>query len=267
VASLFALALGEAGIAEGSRVLAITFLTIAMTVTLQGLTAAPMSRLLGLHSLAGKGVVIVGAGPLALGLAQVLRERGRPVMIVDRNPHLVDHARFLGFEAREGNALDENVLEDADVDEAETLVAVTTNGEVNALAAHLAHDAFGVARSYPALGHPSRGAGPRLLERVGGRIAFGRPIDVRAWDEALARGEAEFVVYTVPASADGDLRPAALPDAMIAIARRRGESVEVTHAEQRWQSGDELTLLSRFGGSQSKSALDAIIGGRPAAQS
>jgi voltage-gated potassium channel Kch len=267
VASLFALALSEAGIAEGERVLAITFLTIAMTVTLQGLTAAPLSRLLGLHSLAGKGVVIVGAGSLALRLGQVLRERGRPVMMIDRNPQLVEHARFLGFDAIAGNALDENVLEDADVDEAETFVAVTTNAEVNALAAHLAHDAFGVARSYPALGHPSRGAGPRLLERVGGRIAFGRPIDVRAWDEALARGDADFVVYTVPAGADGDLRPAALPDAMIAIARHRGQSVEVTNAEQRWQGGDELILLSRFGEAQAKSALDAIIGSRAARES
>lgn len=267
VASLFALALSDAGIAEGERVLAITFLTIAMTVTLQGLTAAPFSRLLGLHSLAGKGVVIVGAGPLALRLAQVLRERGRPVMMLDRNPYLVEHARSLGFDAIAGNALDENVLEDADVDEAETFVAVTTNAEVNALAAHLAHDAFGVARSYPALGHPSRGAGPRLLERVGGRIAFGRPIDVRAWDEALARGEADFVVYTVPAGADGDLRPAALPAEMIAMARHRGQSVEVTNAEQRWQGGDELILLSRFREQEAISALDAIIGSPAAPQS
>lgn len=47
---------------------------------------------------------------------------------------------------------------------AETLVAATTDSEVNALAAHLARGAFGVARTFPVLGHPSRRAGPRLVD-------------------------------------------------------------------------------------------------------
>ena len=54
VASLFALELTEAGIVEGERMLAITFLTIAVTVTVQGLTAGPVARLLGLESLRGR---------------------------------------------------------------------------------------------------------------------------------------------------------------------------------------------------------------------
>jgi NhaP-type Na+/H+ or K+/H+ antiporter len=40
VASLFAVVLDEAGFAEGTRILAITFMAIAITVTLQGLTAS-----------------------------------------------------------------------------------------------------------------------------------------------------------------------------------------------------------------------------------
>jgi NhaP-type Na+/H+ and K+/H+ antiporter len=258
VASIFALVLSDAGFAEGERVLAITFLTIAMTVTLQGLTATPAARLLGLQSLAGRNVAIIGAGPLAIGLADVLRKRGRPVTLIDRNPALVEQARAHGLDAYEGNALDEAVLDDMDVDEAETMVAVTTNAEVNAFAAHLAHDVFGVAHSYPALGHPSRGAGPRLLERVGGRIAFGRPIDVRAWDHALERGEVAFVTYRIPSGASGNLKPSKLPDAMIAIARVRDGSVEVTHAEQRWRAGDEVILLSRFNEAQTVEALNGV---------
>ncbi|MFL5582498.1 MAG: cation:proton antiporter [Gemmatimonadaceae bacterium] len=259
VASLFALTLTEAGFAEGQRLLAIAFLTIAMTVTVQGLTAGPVSRLLGLESLAGRTAIVVGAGPLGLGVAAELRRRDRPVVLVDRNAALVEGARALGFEAREGNALDEGVLADAGADEAETVVAVTTNSEVNALAAHLAHDAFGVARAYPALGSPSRGAGPALLERVGGRLAFGRPVDVRALEIALGQGEARFLPYRVPASAGGARTHGArdLPEQIVPVARARGGSLEVVTPQLTWQGGDELVLLTLLGEDETYAVLDA----------
>jgi NhaP-type Na+/H+ or K+/H+ antiporter/Trk K+ transport system NAD-binding subunit len=266
VASLFALELTEAGFPEGQRVLAITFLVIALTVTLQGLTAAPIARLLGLESLAGSRVVIVGAGPLALGIADLLRRRGRPVALTDRNRALVEHARSLGLDAREGNALDEDVLAEAGGEEAETVLAVTTNSEVNALAAHLAHDALGVSRAYPALGHPSLGVGPRLLERVGGRIAFGRPVDVRDWDYALGSGAAEFVTYPVPRGRGDAFRSALLPEDVLPVARIRGGSIEIVNAELTWRAGDELVVLSRATPEETAALLDAAHGGVPAAR-
>ena len=268
VASLFALELGEAGFPEGQRVLAIVFLTIALTVTLQGLTATWVSRLLGLESLAGHRVVIVGAGPLALGIAELLQRHGRPVTLTDRNGALVAHAQSLGLDAREGNALDEAVLADAGIEEAETVLAVTTNSEVNVLAAHLAQDAFGVARAYPALGHPSLGVGPRLLERVGGRIAFGRPVDVREWEYALSSGAAAFTTYAVPRGRGGDpYRAAMLPDDLLAVARVREGSIELVNAELTWRAGDELVVLGRATPEETVAALDAAHGGAPAAAS
>ncbi|MGZ8470119.1 MAG: cation:proton antiporter domain-containing protein [Gemmatirosa sp.] len=244
VASLFAVVLDEAGFAEGTRILAITFMAIAITVTLQGLTAAAVARLLGLRSLAHQAVIVVGCGPLARGLAEVLQARGRAVTLVDHNAALVDEARAAGFDARLGNALDEDVLAELGAEEAATLVAVTTNSEVNALATHLAHDAFGVERTFPALGHPSRGAGPRLLERVGGRIAFGRPIDVRAWEASLEEGTANFVTYRVPPG--GPTRASELPEGTVPIARVHGELAEIVNADLTWRAGDELVLLSRL---------------------
>jgi NhaP-type Na+/H+ or K+/H+ antiporter/Trk K+ transport system NAD-binding subunit len=262
VASLFALVLGNAGYAEGDRILAITFLTIAITVTLHGLTAAPLARLLKLQSLAGRSVILVSAGPLALGLARVLQERNRPVAIVDRNRALVDEARRQGFRAIEGNALDELVLEEAGADEAETVIALTTNAEVNALVAHLAHDAFGITRAYPALGHPAHGAGPRLLERVGGRIAFGRPIEVQNWEEALRSGNADFFTFEIPPRAERELQPSALPDDMIGIARERDGSIELTSADQVWRRGDVVVVLSRLSPAETQAALANLAGPR-----
>ena len=258
VASLFAVVLDEAGFVEGTRVLAVTFMTIAITVTLQGLTAAPVARLLGLRSLAHQAAIVVGAGPLARALARVLQERGRAVTLVDRNAALVEAARAEGLDARVGNALDEDVLAELGAEEAATVVAVTTNSEVNALAAHLAHDAFGVERALPALGHPSRGAGPRLLQRVGGRIAFGRPLDVRAWDSSLEDGTATVGTYRVPAA--GPTSASQLPDAVVPIARVEGPLVEVVTADLTWRAGDELVLLSRLPEGAPESAIDAAAG-------
>lgn len=261
VASLFAVVLDEAGFVEGPRILAVTFMTIAITVTLQGLTASLVARLLGLRSLAHRAVIVVGAGPLARGLAEELQRHGRMVTLLDRNVALVEEARAQGLDAREGNALDEDVLAEVGAEEAATVVAVTTNSEVNALATHLAHDAFGVERTFPALGHPSRGAGPRLLERVGGRIAFGRPIDVRAWESSLAEGTAALVRYRVPPG--GPTRTSQLPESVVPVARVQGDLVEVVTADLSWRAGDELILLSRLPEEVTASVLDAAAARRP----
>ena len=158
VASLFAIELTDAGFPEGQRVLAITFLTIALTVTVQGLTAGPIARLLRLESLVGRRVIIVGAGPMALALASIFRQHDRPVAVIDRNHEMIERAREMGLEAVDGNALDEPVLAAAGADEAETVVAMTTNPEVNTLTAHLAQDAFGIHGAYPVLANPAHGA-------------------------------------------------------------------------------------------------------------
>jgi Trk K+ transport system NAD-binding subunit len=245
VASIFALTLQEAGIAEGSRLLAITFLTIALTVAIQGLTAARMARFLGLSSLMGRRVIIVGVGPLGRGLAAILRDHGRPVVLIDRNGAQVEHARTLGFDAVEGNALDESVLELAGGDEAETLVAVTSNPEVNTLAALLAHETFGVRRAFPALAHPSRGAGAQLADRVGGRMAFARPLDVRAWEYEIEYGDARFFEQPVPPQWVG--QPAGdidLPHNVVAVAQLHDSSIEVVHPQLVWRGGDVAILLS-----------------------
>jgi NhaP-type Na+/H+ or K+/H+ antiporter len=263
VASLFALELREAGFTEGSRLLAITFLTIALTVTVQGLTAGPLARLLKLQSLEGRRAIVVGAGALGRAIADLFRRYTRPVVLVDRNSALVEQARVAGFEAIEGNGLDEETLERAGAEEAETLVAATTNSEVNALAAHLARDAFGVARAYPVLGHPSRGAGPRLVDRVGGRMAFGHPVDVREWEHALEHGEAHLLTYLVPLDWGGyPLRSIAVPDEVIVLARARGGSLEIAHPDLVWQRDDEAIVLGRGPADAAAAALDAVVPGR-----
>ena len=265
VASLFAIELTEAGFPEGQRVLAITFLTIALTVTIQGLTAGPIARLLRLESLVGRRVIVVGAGPMALALASIFRQHDRPVAVIDRNHEMIERAREMGLEAVDGNALDEPVLAAAGADEAETVVAMTTNPEVNTLTAHLAQDAFGIHGAYPVLANPAHGASAQLLDRVGGRLAFGRPIDLRSWDYAIDRDQARIMVFHVP---DGTTsRDCELPDHILLLARARDRSIEIATSSTRWRGGDDLVVATTLEAGETTMRLDDFCrsGNAPAA--
>lgn len=259
VASLFALELTGAGVAEGARVLTITFLTIALTGFVQGLTALPAARLLRLESLAGRRALIVGAGPMALALGAELRRHDRPVTLIDRNADLATQARSAGFDVVEGNALDESVLAAAGADEAETIVAMTSNSEVNALAAHIGHDAFGIARACPVLAGESRGANPKLLERVGGNVAFGRPLDLREWEHELRHDRARTMEFVVPDGVRDRSRIAELPASIVPLARVRQQSVEVATADQTWRGGDRVIALTTLPAEEARGRLAVSV--------
>lgn len=80
VASLFAILLTERGISGGDALKSLVFLTIAMTVSIQGLTAVWVARWLGLEQ--GAGMVIIGDHPLTQRLAKLLRSQGQSVQMV-----------------------------------------------------------------------------------------------------------------------------------------------------------------------------------------
>jgi Trk K+ transport system NAD-binding subunit len=166
---------------------------------------------------------------------------------VDRNELYVERARARGIAAIDGNALDDLTLERAGAGDTETLVALTSNSEVNALATHVGHDGFGIPRTYPLLSAPERGANERLLHRVGGRMAFGGPVDIRQWESEIQTNGA-VVERMVPDPSWVGRRIAQLVpfDSILPLARIRGRDIEVVHADQIWAADDELVVLRRL---------------------
>jgi NhaP-type Na+/H+ or K+/H+ antiporter len=257
VASLFAFTLVGAGVEEGQRLLALTFLAIMTTVTIQGLTASRVSRLLGVHTLEGRKAIIVGANPLARAIAKAIKENGRPIALVDTNQMMVELAQQEGLEAFHGNALEEELLEQTDIDEAETLLAVTANSEVNVLVAQMAHDNFGIRRAYPSIKNPERGANLKLLKRTGGKLAFGRPIDILAWE--YANGQIDRIETAVHANWNDKMVSALeFPEEVLPILRIRGNSTEIVHADQVWQIGDRVIFLTNAPPEKAASHLPQI---------
>lgn len=142
VASLFAILLTEQGISGGDAIKALVFLTIIMTVLVQGLTARYVAGWLGLTKANAVGAVIVGCSPLSLLIARLIRDYGDPVVIMDTNETAREEATQEGIKILISSALDTEALEQAGLSKAGTFLAMTKNGEVNAVVAQRALEEF-----------------------------------------------------------------------------------------------------------------------------
>jgi NhaP-type Na+/H+ or K+/H+ antiporter len=146
VAGLFAILLAQAGISDGGRLEALVFITVAVTVTLQGVSAGWVARLLRVDTPTLRGTVLVGADAFGRCVARLLNERGRPVVLIDQSPVHCREARVEGLPAYAGDALSVETLEEAGTWYADTFLAMTTNQELNLLITQLVRNNFRVER-------------------------------------------------------------------------------------------------------------------------
>lgn len=148
ISALFALQLTDAGIDGGETLAPLTFLVIIGTVTVYGLTAAPLARRLGLADPDPQGVAIAGVTKFACEVARALQEAGLSVVMMDTNRRRVGEARLAGLNAQVGSILSEDAEHELDLCGIGRLLALTPNDEVNALAALHFAETFGRARVY-----------------------------------------------------------------------------------------------------------------------
>jgi trk system potassium uptake protein len=88
-------------------------------------------------------VVICGAGQVGYGIAEYLSNTGADVVVIDNNASLVKRlTEDLDVQGIVGHASLPSVLQDAGLKEAEFIIAVTANDEVNIVACQIAHHMF-----------------------------------------------------------------------------------------------------------------------------
>lgn len=91
--------------------------------------------------------IIIGCGRLGSGLAGKMSEEGKDVMVID-----FDKTAFRKLPASYGgltmvaNATDMEKLNQAEMKQADTVIAVTDNDNINICAAQIAKNTFGVSR-------------------------------------------------------------------------------------------------------------------------
>ncbi len=135
VASVFSLELISQGNESGRMVVATVFFIIIGTVLFYGVIARPMAKLLRLSLPDPRGVLMVGGHPWAREIASALKEKGIYVVMVDSNANNVLACRMAGLAAFQSNILDDSIADELDLSGIGYLVALTSNDEINSLAA------------------------------------------------------------------------------------------------------------------------------------
>lgn len=148
VSSLFSFNLVELGYTDAAILGPLTFLVIVATVLIQGGTAKPVARVLGVAEADPQGLLIMGSHPFSRRLAETLVAQGIAVRLVDSNWDRVREARMQSLEAQHANVLSMESDTDFDLTGIGRLLAMTSNDEANALACKHLEEEFGSAHVY-----------------------------------------------------------------------------------------------------------------------
>ncbi len=179
------------GIAGGPQLRALVFLVIAVTVTLQGLSAGPVARALGVAKPARSGWAILGANGLGLALAERLA-KVEPVVVIDVAPERCRQARDLGFPVVEANALEEATFGIEEIEARLRFVGATPNEEVNFMFARRARELLKARELWVGLRRDHSAIQPEMVAEIGGRILFGRERQLGLWASRIETGLVEF---------------------------------------------------------------------------
>ncbi len=268
IASLFAGVLDATPGFEGGREFrALVFLTIAVTVVLQGGTTPLVARLLGVRAPPREGLVILGAEEFAFGLAEILRAGGREVRFVDSSPGHCRAAQERGFPVVYGNALEIRTLARARLERARAVLGITANDEVNSLFAREAREDFGVPESYVAFSSRASGVTSRILEKQSSHVLFDGPKEVERWNVRFRHGAARIVTFRwrgppelepEVAEKSGESLGArdGAADTYVVLAVEEGERWTPMHADRELRP-DTLAAVAIHGPDEAK-ALEAL---------
>jgi NhaP-type Na+/H+ or K+/H+ antiporter len=174
VTAVFALELAEeAGYTQAELMVPEMFLIIVGTVTIYGLSAAPLGRWLGVAQPNPQGVLFGGAHAWARAMATMLKNEGYQVLMVDSNQENIKAARLDGLPTVYASILSEYILDEIELGSLGRLLAVTPNDEVNSLATLHFAEVFDQAELYQL---PIKEARPNRKETVSqplrGRFLF-----------------------------------------------------------------------------------------------
>lgn len=245
VASLFASELANEGVAGGTELRGLVFVVITITVTLQGLSAGLVARLLGVRLPPRQGALILGANPLARLVGGVLRDLGRPVILVDSRPEACAAARAAGLEVMHGDGLDDRVLAAAGIDAVAWCIGVTPNEHVNFSFARRIGEEFRGPEVAVLLERHDQGVTVEMAAAQDIDVLFAGEINVMRWLDLARRGLVEVEHWRL-VGADPALALTDLPiDDVLPIAHRRAGEVTPCTADLTFRTDDDVVFAIR----------------------
>jgi NhaP-type Na+/H+ or K+/H+ antiporter len=136
-ASTFSAGLVAKGIGGASKILPVTFVVIVVTVTLYGLTAAPVARLLRVSRPARTRPLLVGGNRWVIDLGLALQSAGLEVLMWAGRDEQREQIRHAGLESAPGELLAAATGRGARLEGITAVLLLTDEDDFNALAAVL----------------------------------------------------------------------------------------------------------------------------------
>ena len=161
--------------------------------------------------------IIVGCGRIGSGLALKLNQSDHDITIIDQDPLTFKHLGA-GFKGKTiaGVGFDREVLLTAGIERADSLAAVTSNDEANALTARIASQIFGVPRVVSALHEPRKA---EIYRRLGLQV-----FDPMSWGVNRVADLLSFAPVNVAMSiGNGDVDIMEIEIPALLVGRRVGE--------------------------------------------
>lgn len=178
ISGLFALKLAQHGVVGADALVPLTFIIIVGTVVSASLTARPLAQRLGVALPEDRGVLIVGINVLSRQIAQALTKQGYRVVLADSSYSDIRQARMEGLETFYGNPVSEAADRRLDLVGLGRLFAMSTQPEINSLAAVRYRHEFGAGNIYVLKTSQELAgtANQRISETFTGRPLFGEKI-------------------------------------------------------------------------------------------
>lgn len=248
VASLFSLYLMSDKIhlpeeirADVELLVPLTFMIILGTVTLNGLSAKLVAKLLGVVREDRNGFMIVGANEGSIAIAKYLESKGVPTTLVDLSKENVRRAKAERLHVEERNILAEE-NDNLNLEDAGYLLALTSSNDVNIFACRKLKHEIGehIFRlitaneiKFSALSRPNH-----IL--FGGQVDYFRLIElVRKYPE----------VQELPLQSENQLKDLlnASTEDFIPLMVRRGDKMQVVtvNFEYQYHAGDMLAYIGK----------------------
>ncbi len=188
-----------------------------------------------------KGAILVGVNPLSLLLAHKMSPK-LPVTLVDNNPERVAQASALGLNCLQGNALNEEVLEEAKPENVATLIGLTTNSQVNLLAAQLAHDSFLIPHTYVAIAHGESAVGSELVKKSNAAHLFAPAFNMEQWFGKVQQGKTSLKPLTITEANSGKAW-CDFQTALPLLIEAEDENLRPFHTEEQLEVNEKVWVL------------------------
>lgn len=244
VASLFSILLTERGVNGGESIKALVFLTIAMTVFLQGLSAKFVAKLLGLNQPDISGLVVVGSNPIGILVARLFQANGQRVSLIDTSAELCKQAAEYDIPAFVSNGLDAKSLAEAGLDSVGTFVALTVNTDVNIVIAQLAAKEFNppkVFAVYIKESESDRNGEPEVQQ------AFSARVPIKTWNQYILQREVrvgEFLLIEEELEEQlNRFNTMFNAGILLPLLFERKGQLQIVSADMTWEKGDRILYL------------------------